>query len=301
MDPRTLSNLTLAALRRLAAERRLPGRSRMDRTALVAALSATVSPKATAAAPRAATKVARPAAKPRPAPRRNAPGPVARLPVAREPVAREPVAPARLPHEVEVRALAEGGIPPRAEPSDSAVVFDHGAILPDRYPGTRVRVMVRDPQSLFVYWEVPADAGGEAWEIASLDADDRTLQAFRVGHEGTSGYLNVASASVERVTLRPVHRGLPAEPWATVDLTASLPEPPLVQGPAPWVELPAAFPDREPPRRAALPGHRTDAGTRRATLRAETTTEPAAPEASIASDPRSEATSSTLPAGRRRT
>jgi len=243
MDPRKISTLSLAALRRLAAERGIPGRSRMDRAALVAALAATPAAKAkkpavkvrkTATADGAKAPKAAPAT---PAPVQDGPAP-------------------RVPREVEVRAMGA----PRREPPGGEVPYDHGAVLPDRYPGTRVRVMVRDPETLFVYWEVPPEAGGEAWEIASLDADDRTLQAFRVGHEGTSGYLNVAATSVERVTLRPVLRGLPAEPWATVDLAAALPLPPLVTGPAPWVEIPAAFPDRDLPARGA----RTPGGARRA-------------------------------------
>ncbi|MBN1337446.1 MAG: hypothetical protein JXB39_15940, partial [Deltaproteobacteria bacterium] len=215
-----------------------------------------------------------------------------------------PVVAARPPREVAIRTL-DTRAPPR-EPSEGDVFIDRGAVLPDRYPGTRVRVMVRDPGTLFVYWEIPPEAGGEAWEIASLDADDQTLQAFRVGHEGASGYLNVASASVERVTLRPVQQGLATEPWATVDLGSSLPEPPLADGPAPWVEVPVAFPDRDPPAWKA---------------RSVPSDVPAAPKASQrrVAEPQSgdidapghghrskpleapDATSSTLPAVRRRT
>ncbi len=280
MDPRTLATLSLAALRRLAAERRVPGRARMTRDALVSALS-DVAPKA--------PKTPKAPKRPKTPKRKGSPKARATRIVApaSAPVASEPAAPARLPREVEIRALAEGLPGPAREPSEAGTFLDRGAVLPDRYPGTRVRVMVRDPETLYVYWEVPPGTGGEAWEIASLDAEDRTLQAFRVGHGGTSGYLHVASVSVERVMLRPVQHGLPAEPWATVDLAAALPEPPLVQGPASWVDVPAAFPDREPPPRHPDPRRETT-GPQRAARRPDGAP-PAAP-----GETGPEATSSTL-------
>ena len=108
--------------------------------------------------------------------------------------------------------------PPDEPPEEPAEVFiDRGAVLPESYPGTRLRAMVRDPGTLYVYWEVD-DAGQiDGWEVRALDPLGRTLAEFSTGPLGRDGYLQPAAASIGRIEVRPCRGGRPGEPLASVE------------------------------------------------------------------------------------
>jgi len=91
------------------------------------------------------------------------------------------------------------------EPTE--VYIDRGLPLPESYPGTRLRVLVRDPGTIFVYWEAE-EITGEGWELAAWSTEGELLASFRslVGRSG-SGYLLCESSRVVRVTLSPVAGG----------------------------------------------------------------------------------------------
>jgi len=197
----------------------------------VKATPQTAAPKNAAAAPKNAAAAT--AKKPAPvkatpqaaAPKKAAAPKNAAAPVVAAVEKREPTQPPPLSH---VPA------PPR-EPGQDDVYIDRGAIIPDTYPGSRVRVMVRDPSTLFVYWEIPGAQGAEGWEVGAVDAMGGTREAFRVDRTGGHGYLHVPTAEVARVTLRPVVGGWAGAPVAEVAVpqTAGDEAP---AGTAAWVE-----------------------------------------------------------------
>ena len=82
-----------------------------------------------------------------------------------------------------------------------SVFIDHGAILPQYVPGTCLFALVRDPGTIFVYWnaDIESDNG---WLLTAYDYNDNILQQFStpVKRNGR-GYFRVPSSSVARVTL----------------------------------------------------------------------------------------------------
>lgn len=63
--------------------------------------------------------------------------------------------------------------------------------------------MVRDPGTVYVYWE-QEERGEEGWEVAALDADGGALDSFRTDRAGTSGYLKVPHGAIGQIQLRRV-------------------------------------------------------------------------------------------------
>jgi len=47
--------------------------------------------------------------------------------------------------------------------------LDYGPALPERYGILTVRALVRDPRSVYVYWEWPAPEEGRAWAVRLRD------------------------------------------------------------------------------------------------------------------------------------
>jgi hypothetical protein len=154
------------------------------------------------------------------------------------------------------------------EVRESEVFIERGPGLPDSYPGERLRVMARDPGTLFVYWGAAPDEV-EGWEVQAFDDSGVPLDTFRTGAIGRSGYLHVRPEAIGRVTLRPIRQGVAREPIAETAFGVAtsavgtsgeiwaelreLPEEPLVTGPY--------YPpgSRIPGRRSPSPRFRLDA------------------------------------------
>jgi hypothetical protein len=47
--------------------------------------------------------------------------------------------------------------------------LDYGPALPERYGILTVRALIRDPRSVFVYWEWPSPGKGHAWAVRFRD------------------------------------------------------------------------------------------------------------------------------------
>lgn len=122
--------------------------------------------------------------------------------------------------------------PPPAEPSE--IFIDRGPPLPERYPGQRVRVMVRDPRHVFTYWE--SEDEPEAWEIQAVRGD-AVLHSFRTPGYVRHGYLHVPPGTWGRVTLAPVRTGRAAEPVATIAFRTPPAQPSVHEGDVRWVHV----------------------------------------------------------------
>ena len=251
MTPNDPKAKTVAELRKIAGDLDISGRSAMRKDELIAAIAAaTPSPAAAPAGEKAAAAKAaiaaalagkkaavpaRPATAKKPAPVKATPQAAAPKKAAAPKNAAAPVVAAVEKREpTQPPPLSHVPAPPR-EPGQDDVYIDRGAIIPDTYPGSRVRVMVRDPSTLFVYWEIPGAQGAEGWEVGAVDAMGGTREAFRVDRTGGHGYLHVPTAEVARVTLRPVVGGWAGAPVAEVAVpqTAGDEAP---AGTAAWVE-----------------------------------------------------------------
>ncbi len=172
-----LSELKLRQLRRIATELRIRGRWRMRKQKLVEAIAAS---QGTEALEKALPSEPAPASV---APQADAAAPQAEPASATEPEAAPPSEP--------------------AEPSEDEVFIDRGRALPDGYGATRLRVMTRDPDTLFVYWELPDKPPEGGWEVTALDAESVLMGTARLGAEETRCYLNLPAEEVQRVQLRP--------------------------------------------------------------------------------------------------
>lgn len=75
---------------------------------------------------------------------------------------------------------------------------DPGPPLPELPPQPRLRAMVRDPGTTYVYWDDPARAAG--WTVEALGRDGRTLGSTQAADR--SAWLEAPAAEVDRVTLR---------------------------------------------------------------------------------------------------
>ena len=82
-----------------------------------------------------------------------------------------------------------------------SVFIDHGAILPEFVPGTCLFALVRDPGTIFVYWN--ADIESEhGWLLTAYDYNGNILQQFSTPvRRNGRGYFRVPSSSAARVTL----------------------------------------------------------------------------------------------------
>lgn len=126
---------------------------------------------------------------------------------------------------------------PIVEPSETEVYIDRGHPLPERYSGARMRVMVRDPGTLYVYWEIPEGVDSDAWEVAAVDRLSTPLDTFRVRREANCGYLHVHPDQVGTVLLRAVQqeRVVP-EPVGVLEYGTPQSRPSLEEA-SRWVEI----------------------------------------------------------------
>ena len=214
MTRTALEAQTVAALKKQATELSIKGRSKMKKSALVDAILAASATPVEAAGVEEAAGVAEPAAEA-----------VDSLPEAAEVAAETPDEPTATAADVaepdEPAAAAAVDAPDEAadsepvppvtvEPSEADVYIDRGEAIPESYPGERMRVLVRDPGSLYVYWEAE---GGDprGWEV-SAEREDEVLHGFHATSPTVGGYLNAPAADVQRVTVRgpAPHRSSPS-------------------------------------------------------------------------------------------
>ena len=95
--------------------------------------------------------------------------------------------------------------PPPVEPD--SVYIDRGAILPEYVPGTCLYALVRDPGTLFVYWNATFESD-HGWLLTAYDAAGNELQSFTTpARRNGRGYFRVPTARVARVTLSIVYAG----------------------------------------------------------------------------------------------
>lgn len=104
----------------------------------------------------------------------------------------------------------------------TSIFIDRGLPIPEVYPGQVMRVLVRDPRTLFVYWEIEGGQSAE-WEICAYDNSGAIVSSFRTnGSASGSGYLYVAASAVSKVALAPIDGGGVARaPRFEVPLTVS--------------------------------------------------------------------------------
>lgn len=116
------------------------------------------------------------------------------------------------------------------ERSADEVYIDYGPELPERYGLRQARVMVQDPYTLFVYWEL--DTPADAWEVRA-EVDGRILHRFQT--VGSSGFLIVSPETDGMIFVCPVLRGTPgaAEAILTFSTPRATPHP---LGQAVWAQ-----------------------------------------------------------------
>lgn len=107
--------------------------------------------------------------------------------------------------EAEEAEELEAVEPPPVEPD--SVYIDRGAILPEYVPGTCLYALVRDPGTLFVYWNATFESD-HGWLLTAYDAAGNELQSFRTpARRNGRGYFRIPTARVARVTLSIVNAG----------------------------------------------------------------------------------------------
>lgn len=107
--------------------------------------------------------------------------------------------------ETEEAEELEAVEPPPVEPD--SVYIDRGAILPEYVPGTCLYALVRDPGTLFVYWNATFESD-HGWLLTAYDAAGNELQSFRTpARRNGRGYFRIPTARVARVTLSIVNAG----------------------------------------------------------------------------------------------
>ncbi|MCK6509012.1 hypothetical protein L6R29_03455 [Myxococcota bacterium] len=116
----------------------------------------------------------------------------------------------------EVHAAIEP--PPPHPPRTSATPYiDRGPTLPARYENTRIRAMIRDPQSVYVYWNTP-EPPQSPWKIEARDEGGDIVHTFQVPPQYHSGYVR---AQVSQIRMIAAHIQPPARTWfpiASIDL-----------------------------------------------------------------------------------
>ncbi len=108
--------------------------------------------------------------------------------------------------------------PPPHPPRTSATPYiDRGPTLPARYENTRIRAMIRDPQSVYVYWNTP-EPPQSPWKIEARNEGGDIVHTFQVPPQYHSGYVR---AQVSQIRMIAAHIQPPARPWfpiASIDL-----------------------------------------------------------------------------------
>lgn len=88
---------------------------------------------------------------------------------------------------------------PVVEPD--SVFIDRGAILPEFVPGTCLFALVRDPGTIFVYWNADFESP-DGWILTAYDGAGNVLQSFTTPvRRNGRGYFRVPAARVARVAL----------------------------------------------------------------------------------------------------
>lgn len=138
----------------------------------------------------------------------------------------------------------QGSLHEQAEPQPAEP--ERGPPLPELPPQPRLRTMVRDPETTFVYWEGRSEPGG--WEVLAEDREGRPAAAVRA--DAPAAYVHAPVSEIERVTVRPLEtagRPAPARsaelPWAGAPRSAPAAAP---------VEEPSAPPAEPAPRWRAV-------------------------------------------------
>lgn len=91
------------------------------------------------------------------------------------------------------------------------IFIDKGMLIPSHVPGTRLRVLVRDPGTTFVYWDSEHESA-EGWYITAYDRAGNVLDSFFSGAKRAgSGYFHVSSLAIARVSLAVIRGGQIAE------------------------------------------------------------------------------------------
>ena len=216
MSRKALESKTVAALKKQATELSIAGRSKMKKAALVdAILAASTSETAEAATAAVELSVAEVDDTAAEAPLTSEPIEAAAVVEAVEAVETiEAVASVEAVEAVEAATVGETGetnktaspeaVAPTVEPSADDVFIDRGEPIPESYPGERMRVLVRDPGSLYVYWETE-DGDPAGWEV-SAERDGQVLHGFHADDPTSGGYLRAPAADVQRVTVRSPRR-----------------------------------------------------------------------------------------------
>jgi hypothetical protein len=114
------------------------------------------------------------------------------------------------------------------------IYIDRGQPLPDRYPGVRLQALIRDPGTIFVYWEPPEALACDGWVLVAKDANDEVMQVLRLPFEARQGYLYVAALEVATVSLYPAE-GIEAHPMEVMKTRLVAADLPLMV-----IEAPAA-------------------------------------------------------------
>jgi hypothetical protein len=108
------------------------------------------------------------------------------------------------PEDAEAKAEEKVEEPAPVEPD--SVFIDHGAILPEFIPGTCLFALVRDPGTIFVYWNAEFESEN-GWLLTAYDRNNNILQQFSTPTKRNGrGYFRVPSSLVARVTLAEIHR-----------------------------------------------------------------------------------------------
>lgn len=97
---------------------------------------------------------------------------------------------------------AEAPVEELREPG--SVFIDHGAILPEFIPGTHLFALIRDPGTLYVYWNSEVESA-HGWRLTAFDAQNNILQSFTTTHRRSGrGYFHIPTMLASRVTLEMV-------------------------------------------------------------------------------------------------
>lgn len=97
------------------------------------------------------------------------------------------------------------------EVRENEVYIDRGPALPSRYGGRRLRAMIQDPHTLFVYWNLEDEADKvrpDAWVVDVLDPEGLRLESIETNTMVNSLYIHIAPSSLGRILLRPIHGGV---------------------------------------------------------------------------------------------
>lgn len=87
-----------------------------------------------------------------------------------------------------------------------SIFIDRGAVLPEYVPGTCLYVLVRDPGTLFVYWNAAFESH-HGWLLSAYDANGNLMQSFTTpAPRNGRGYFRLPTSRVARVTLSVIHQ-----------------------------------------------------------------------------------------------